>query len=72
MEIKILNKRIPFGAFGRNLTSAECKALRKHGVSCSESWIVNRRFDNPCLGTLWYPSPGGAYNNSSILLETKD
>ena len=36
----ILNSPIPRGAFGRNLTSSECKSLRLLGVSCSERWIV--------------------------------
>lgn len=72
MAYKVLNSKIPFGAFGRNLTSSECKALRKHGVTCSEKYLVNRRYDSPSYGYLWSPNPRGGYDNTDIILETMD
>ena len=67
----ILRRPIPQGGFGRSLTETECRALRAKGVSCSRRWIVVRRvFDINSLGILYYPAPGGGYNNAGVWVST--
>lgn len=68
----ILNSPIPQGHYGRALTSAECRALRDLGRSCSDSWVVVRQVaDVDNLGILYKPAPGGGYNNTKIYVTTK-
>jgi hypothetical protein len=69
-RFQALNSEIPFGGFGRNLTSNECKKIRKTGFSCSENWIVVRVYDSPNNGILYYPSKHGGYNNANIYVTT--
>jgi hypothetical protein len=66
-----LNSEIPFGGFGRNLTSSECKTIRQNGYKCSQNWIVVRANDSPHNGILYYPCKTGGYNNASIYVTTK-
>ena len=70
-EYKVLKKPIPFGGKGRNLTSSECKALRNLGVSCSESYMVNRLQDLDYRGALYRPAENG-YSSVGITVEMSD
>ena len=70
-RIAILNSPIPFGGFGRHLTSRECKNLRDAGYKCSTSWIVVRAFDSPDNGIIYYPCKTGGYNHADIYVTTK-
>lgn len=70
----ILNSPIPIGTFGRNLTSAECRALRKLGWTVSERYIVVRQiFDSGNIGIVYKPAKGKAcgYYHCDIYVETK-
>lgn len=68
----ILNSPIPLKRFGRNLTSAECRALRKLGWSVSERYVVIRGVtDIDSFGTVYYPAEGNGYYNACIYVQTK-
>lgn len=68
----VLNSPIPRGFYGRNLTSSECKVLRRLGVSCSESWIVVRYADSSTLGILYYPAKqGSGFDHAGVYVTTK-
>ena len=69
-RIAILNSPIPFGGFGRKLTSTECKKLRANGHKCSETWIVTRAYDSPHNGIVYYPCKTGGYNHANIYVTT--
>ena len=71
-RVAVLNSEIPAGAWGRSLTSAECKRIRAQGYSCSERWIVSRAYDSPDNGILYYwYRPGGCWNHSGIYVKTR-
>ncbi len=53
----ILETEIPYGGYGRRITSAECAKLREQGIACQESYIVVRSsVDTPRLGYLYEPA----------------
>lgn len=68
--LAILNSPITFGGFGRNLTSAEVKALRKEGFRLSERWIVVQQGGSEHYGQLYYPVTGG-YTCTGTMVTTK-
>lgn len=70
-RIAVLNSSIPFGGFGRHLTSSECKNLRAAGHKCSTSWIVVRAFDSANDGIVYYPCKTGGYNHAGVFVTTK-
>jgi len=68
----ILNSPISRGGFGRNLTSAECRALRALGWTVSERYVVVRQVsDIDRLGIVYYPARDGGYSHAGIYVETK-
>lgn len=69
-RFQALNSTIPFGGFGRHLTSSECKNIREHGHKCSTRWIVVRAYDSPDNGILYYPCKTGGYNNANVYVTT--
>lgn len=70
-RIPVLNSSIPFGGFGRHLTSSECKSIREYGYSCSERWIVVQAYDSAQYGIVYSPGKNGGYSHSGIYVETK-
>lgn len=68
----ILNSPISRGGFGRNLTSAECRALRALGWTVSERYHVVRQVsDIDRLGIIYSPARGGGMNHAGIYVKTK-
>ena len=67
----ILNSRVPAG--GRHLTSAEARALRREGVSCSEAYTVSPFAPDINYGGPVYKSArgGGGLDNTGIMVTTK-
>ena len=71
-RIPILQRDIPRGGYGRDLTSTERRDLRKHRASqevVSNRAIVLRDHDSPSLGTVYNPLPGGGYGRTCHHLE---
>lgn len=67
---KILNSRVPAG--GRQLTRAECKALRALGIACSESYgVMPYAPDINHGGPLYKPGKEGGQENTGQVLQTK-
>jgi len=64
----VLTKTIPSGGFGRNLTSHECRKIRKAGLSCSPRWIVVSSFDSESVGILYYPSRQSGFDKARVLV----
>lgn len=56
--ISILKSPIPSSGKGRNLTSSECKELRKHGIACSPSMVVISICGSTTTGLLYRPLMG--------------
>ena len=65
---RVLRRAIPAGGFGRNLTRAECIALRRLGIQCSERWIVVQRNGLAHFGLLYYPTrhDSRGFDNASV------
>jgi len=66
--LDILTTSIPFGGYGRPLTSTERRRLRKAAPGCpvSERMIVLRRHDQPTVGTLYEPTSDGRCYTLSV------
>ena len=67
-RLDLLNAGIPSG--GRQLTSAECRGLRAKGVRCSPSWLVMPN-GTEHVGVAYAPCKTGGYDNTQIMLRTK-
>jgi len=68
-RILVLNSDIP--SHGRNLTSTECRAIRKNGFSCSPTWLVERAFDSAYHGIIYRPCKSGGWDHAGLFVETK-
>ena len=68
---KILNREIPFGGFGRKLTSSELKALRAEGIRglSNDSIVVQQ--GSAEFGQVYIPSKPSGYGSTDIFVGRK-
>lgn len=61
MSLPILNRRVPAGGFGRDLTSTERRSIRRAGHSVSNDAIVVQAGADD-RGIVYNPGYGGYWN----------
>lgn len=67
----VLCSKIPFGGYGRPLTSHEIKLLRKHITPISNHSIVLQWNGSETIGILYKACKHGGFNNTGIKLGMK-
>ncbi len=65
----VLTTRVPFGGFGRHLTSTEVRRARVAGVSrVSTRCIVVQWMNADYLGILYRPTSATSFSNAGVRL----